>query len=82
MNFSKRRKKRGRPVGSKTDFDTVFVKPPVCQRCGSSRRTKYTPTKKISVSGIFENFFYRRLTKRWCRCTECGRKRLEKHLDN
>ena len=82
MNFSKRRKKRGRPAGSKTSFDTIEVKPVVCQFCGSSRRTKYTPTKTLKVSGIYDNFFYRSVTIRRCKCAKCGRARIEKHFNN
>ena len=76
------KRKPGRPEGSKTTSDAVVAVPIVCQMCGSARRSRYTNCRTVKSAGVINGFRYRSVTFRRCKCTKCGKHRIERHLND
>ena len=78
------RKKAGRPKGSANKVvDTLEVDASRCGRCGSTRRTKYTNHRKISISGVTRSGrIYDKVVWRRTKCLNCGQWRDDKTFES
>ena len=74
-----RRRKRGRPKGSKNAADTVMVERPRCLACGSLARSRYWGYDVKTCAGTdSQGQGYSYIRRRRCRCLACRRVRIEK----
>ncbi len=76
-------KKDGRPAGSRNRrYDTVRILPSRCAKCGSTRRTRYTHTRRQPYPGLAHGEPYTHIARRRTTCADCGQARVDLAYEN
>lgn len=77
---TKKKTRRGRPKGSRTqrrDYQTV--EPSRCPQCGSTQREAYSQTTTQEYAGETpDGRPYTHIIRRWTRCRACGHPRVDR----
>jgi hypothetical protein len=74
-----RRKRLGRPKGSKNAVDVVVVERSHCPKCGSACRSEYWGKLVQRCAGLrADGTPYTAIIRRRCRCLDCGQVRIDK----
>ena len=74
-----RKRRPGRPKGSKNATDVVIVERSHCPKCGSSRRSEYWGKVVNRCAGLWaDGTPYTAIIRRRCRCLDCGQVRIDK----
>ena len=80
---SAKKKRAGRPVGSKTQKHVAENSPSRCLKCKSTERTPYSRTRVIESSGTDPRFgAYTHVVFRVTKCKGCGQARTDRTLEN
>lgn len=87
---SEQKGKAGRPPGSRTqDYDVTTTEVKPCKICGSITREPYkrvTRTecpgvRKVLVDGAIVEAAYRTIVRRYTRCADCQRNRIDIYFE-